>query len=967
MQEAEILREALIDLERAREREQALRLQAEALLEGLRALTFSPTPEAMFANLMEALRKGLAFEEAAILIPSEEGKLRVAATTLPQWRDCILPIDPIFQRVLQGQPIAIFDAAQVKEWKESALCKEGCSVLLVPLQGMEQVAVFMGIHSKRGFFGQLHLEIACRFAPLAAEALHHWELQQRLLERDRFFSLSLEMMAIVDFDLRFRQVNRLWEEASGFTQEEVVGQSFCLWVHPEDDEAVCALLGSLQRGDEETVSFEARCRCREGPWRWIHWRAAAYREEGLFYLIGRDITARKQAEERLAAHQRMLEKVVQAGRAITQTRDLHSCLLTIRESALRDFGFDRAAIWLYDAEREVFQGTYGTSREGTLTDEWAATISWEASRVMRVALSEPMGFLHTPDYQATFSPSPGSIMEGVKDHLIVSMWAGEKPVGVLCVDNLLSGRPITEEQIEGLRLFGGYAGVAIENARLLERIHQQAQQLERIVEAVGEGMALLDAERRLLLANRVAREHLALLGGEGKVEHLGGRPLEAFLEPPPEGLLHHEVAVKEPEERLFEVEVWPLADGGGSLQGYVVVSRDVTQQRRLEEQMAIQQRLAAVGQLAAGIAHDFNNALQAIIGFAELLMEREDLPQDVHQQLQFIYQQGDRAAQMIRQILDFSRRSISRQKVVELTPVIKEAFKLFRRTIPESIHMELVIEPGEYWVRADLTQIQQVLANLVVNARDAMPQGGRLEIRMSLRTFAPQEPRPFAHMAPGTWVALSVADTGTGIPREILPRIFEPFFTTKHPSQGTGLGLAQVYGIVKQHGGFIDVETEEGKGSIFTVYLPTAEEAKSEEKEEGPMVRPGRGEKILLVEDEEAVLETGRRLLESLGYQVLTARNGREALEIYDSQGSEIALVLTDMVMPEMGGLQLVEGLRQRGSPVKVVVMSGYPLEEGWERIWGHQVAAWVQKPLSRLRLGEVLEKALSSEEKAEQ
>jgi CheY-like chemotaxis protein len=369
-----------------------------------------------------------------------------------------------------------------------------------------------------------------------------------------------------------------------------------------------------------------------------------------------------------------------------------------------------------------------------------------------------------------------------------------------------------------------------------------------------------------------------------------------------------------------------------------------------------------VGQLAAGIAHDFNNILQSILGFTELLLIQSDLPAKTREPLETIYQQGHQAAQLIQQILDFSRKSVSQKFPVDLGPMLKEAMKLLERTLPESLTLELEIDPGKHRVHADLAQIQQVLTNLVFNARDAMPEGGTLRLHLGRWTLEPEGRAPFPSMEPGEWVVLQVSDTGTGIAPEVLPHLFEPFFTTKQLGRGTGLGLAQVYGIVKQHEGFIDVETEVGRGTTFLVYLPAVLEDGEEPEEQPAGEAPqGQGQTILLVENEEKVLEAAQRILESLGYRVRTARNGQEALQEYERHQEEIALLITDMVMPEMGGLPLVQALRERGSQVRVVVLSGYPLEDGGEQIWGDEVVAWAPKPLSRKQFGEVVGRVLEA------
>ena len=280
-----------------------------------------------------------------------------------------------------------------------------------------------------------------------------------------------------------------------------------------------------------------------------------------------------------------------------------------------------------------------------------------------------------------------------------------------------------------------------------------------------------------------------------------------------------EVMVEGPPQRIFEVEANPIAEeaAGGR---WAVIIRDVTGEREIQEKVQQQDRLAATGRLAAGIAHDFNNMLTIMMGHAQLLEEDEGIPERSKRGLRNIFTQGLRAAQLIRQILDFSRRTVVQRQPVDLVPFLKETMKLLERALPENIRFETEIANGEYTVNANLTQLEQTVTNLVVNARDAMPDGGELRLGLSQLWVEPDGLPPWPAMAPGEWVILAVSDTGMGIPEENLEKVFEPFFTTKKPGEGTGLGLAQVYGIVKQHGGYIDVESAEGKGTASTIYLP---------------------------------------------------------------------------------------------------------------------------------------------------
>ena len=495
---------------------------------------------------------------------------------------------------------------------------------------------------------------------------------------------------------------------------------------------------------------------------------------------------------------------------------------------------------------------------------------------------------------------------------------------------------------------------------------------ESIVQGVAETILMEDAEGVLSFANTAAEKLL----GYSRKELVGVH--WSHLVPEDQRDKIRQEALKRPQGIESSYETAILSRGGeaipvicsarplfeeGEFVGTLSAFTDIREYKRMEEQMRVQDRLAAVGQLAAGIAHDFNNALTSIIGFAQLASMRTDVPEEAKVELQPIIEQGHRAGRMVRQILDFSRKSDSKQQPMDLTSFLKEEVKFLQRTIPESIQIIVDMGPEEYLVEGDPTQIHQVLTNLAVNARDAMPKGGELQFRLSRFTLETDGPRPFLIMQPGEWIVLSVSDTGMGIASDILPHIYEPFFTTKDVGEGTGLGLAQVYGIVTQHGGFIDVKTEVGEGTTFIIYL-SALEVSSEASEEGLSedVPLGHGETILLVEDELWVLEAGRAMLERLGYRVLAAPASFQALELYERHRDEISLVLADIVMPQMDGLQLFRTLSAWDPDVKVVLMTGYPLIKEGRELLEQGIIAWVQKPLDFVRLARIIGRSLGTE-----
>lgn len=483
-----------------------------------------------------------------------------------------------------------------------------------------------------------------------------------------------------------------------------------------------------------------------------------------------------------------------------------------------------------------------------------------------------------------------------------------------------------------------------------EELKKLLSTLNTLVEHIPEGVVLLDAKYRIILSNTIGKEYLGILSSAGVgdiLSHISGMPLhELFREAQTNVWL--ELTAGSPGQRTYKIGGSIIGQSGGD-EGTVLVIKDVTEEKNLQEGMQTQERLAAVGQLAAGIAHDFNNTLTGIIGFTEVILAETPLAAADREILEAVRQSGLRAAYLIRQILDFSRKSSSELKPIELYAFLKEFSKFIRRTIPENINISLVCDPGEYFVRADPAKIQQVLTNIALNARDAMPKGGKLTFSLFNRTVLHGENPPLPDMPEGDWVVLSATDTGCGIPSDILPHIFEPFFTTKDMGSGTGLGLSQVYGIVKQHSGFIGVHTETGTGSVFAIYLPVcpaAEPAAVPEFHYEPL--DGKNAGILVVEDYEAIRTMIRRILTKLNFTVFTAENGKDALQIYEKNKASIRLIITDLVMPELDGIGLSKIIKANNPSIKILAISGYPLGSEWKDLYHAGITECIQKPFER-------------------
>jgi len=721
------------------------------------------------------------------------------------------------------------------------------------------------------------------------------------------------------------------------------------YVNVEDREREMALV----ERDGVTQSIEIQVRRYDGTPIWARDTTRPVRDADgrTLYYEGslEDISEWKRAEEELrrrAAHLEALNAVIAAAAAAT---DLPALLETALEHTLCALGLEIGAIWVPGLR--AIRGVSAELCEAIGTAARVAEVELVGPVVLGDVGQAPAGSMY--HFAEMFTSRLG-----LQSTLTVPVLIGETRVGGISVGAALP-RPWPAEEVALLEAVGQQLGGAVERLRLLEQVQEQARRVQQIMDTMPEGVLLLDGERRIVMANPAARECLAVLS-EAKerdpLTHLAGRPIEELLAPPPPGQ-YHEVEIARGTRRIFEVLAQPVTtetEAGG----WVLLLRDVTWERERHWRIAQQERLAATGQLVAGIAHDFNNVLQGILSFAETLQQKPGMPETAQDPLRLICLLAERAGGMNRQLLDFSRQSIAERKPLDLLPFAKEMVHLLRRTIPEKIEITLEHAPGEYRIQADVAQLQQVLLNLAANARDAMPDGGRLSLRLTHYT-SPADLPPDPGVAAGEWIRLEVSDTGSGISPEILPHIFEPFFTTKDRSQGTGLGLAQVYGIVTQHEGRIDVSTKLDQGTTFTLYLPMLED-KGPAGRGFPQIATGQGETILLVEDDPTVLDSTRAELEQLRYRVLTAADGQEGLQVYDHHRAEIRLVLTDLVLPKMDGVALLRALRAGDPALPIVVMTGYPLTNETQDMFIREGTPWLEKPVALTRLAQVLKQALA-------
>jgi len=475
-----------------------------------------------------------------------------------------------------------------------------------------------------------------------------------------------------------------------------------------------------------------------------------------------------------------------------------------------------------------------------------------------------------------------------------------------------------------------------ERKQASEALRLSEASFRSVIENAPYGIYRASMEGRLLRVNPALQK---MLGYDSPEELLRINPAIDLCRDPLEHKRLIEVFARH--ERFQDVEVewrrkdgtfikarcsgWPMACDGGDAVCFEIFAEDITERRLLERQLQVAQKIEAVGRLSGGIAHDFNNLLGVIIGYSQVLIKKLGVGNPLFEHAEEIEKAGQRAASLTKQLLAFSRQQVLAPAVLNLNALITDMGKMLHRLIGEDVELVMKLSADIGQVKADQGQVEQVIMNLVINARDALPQGGKLVVETVNTTLDEAFTRQHPGSRAGRYVMTSVTDSGTGMTPETLAHMFEPFFTTKDRGKGTGLGLATVYGVVKQSGGYILVESELGKGSCFKVYLPEIDEPVSAPVRAAPLAESFRGtETVLLVEDAEALRKLAYTLLEQNGYRVLAAASGLEALKMVEDKRDRIDLLLTDVIMPGINGRALAERLATLQNGLKVLYMSGY-------------------------------------------
>lgn len=734
------------------------------------------------------------------------------------------------------------------------------------------------------------------------------------------FEYATDGIFIADQTGRYLEANRRACAMLGYKRAELLNMQITDLVAPEDLAAAPLRMEDLLAG--KMIIVERRLLCKDGTRLPVE-ISGRLMPDGTLQGIVRDITERKRATQILEENQKILSRASK----IASMGSWTSSFIT------NELKWSKELYDIVGLDPNTFQPTHMN---------WNSHVHPDDRNYVQQRLKKALAGDEQYDVDFRFIRPDGE-ERFARAILEVTFDDDGNPVSSLGVL-----QDITERKL-----------VQAERERLAAQIRKQAWQLKLILDTVPIGVLLLDAEAQILQANATAEKDLPLLTevavGE-TLTHLGNQTLTELLTSPPIKGVWHEIKAG---KRTFEVIAHPVETGSEPGQ-WVLVINDVTQEQEIQTQLWQQERLAAVGQLAAGIAHDFNNIMATIILFSQMLIRSNGLLPQERERITTINQQAWYASQLITQILDFSRQSVLHLHPLDLLPLLKEQIKLLKRTLPEHIEVDLACKPGVYTVNADPTRMQQILTNLAVNARDAMPDGGHLRIQMKQIAVESGGLYALPEVKPGKWIKLDIEDTGAGIPPGVLPYVFEPFFTTKGPGEGNGLGLAQVYGIVGQHGGHINVTSQPGQGAVFTIYLPALEALPVEPAPPNEASFPqGQGELVLVVEDDVTLRATLVTVLQEWNYQTLQAANGRKALTLMDKQGEHISLIVSDMIMPKMGGRALLYALREKGWKTPVIMLTGHPMDENLDELQAQGVSAWLTKPLSLERLAYTLASAL--------
>src|SRR5579872_6257273 len=771
------------------------------------------------------------------------------------------------------------------------------------------------------------IEMSCPVEPLSEVKQRENASGIRLQFFDQMFQAHPDGLSVADGEHRVLWANQKFSQMFGYTASEIVDQSLESLVVPAERLAESKwVTESLARG--ERITLETKRRRKDGSLVDVSVSCAPLMLDGKvngFYAGYHDISDRRRVEALSSALYRVAEKSSSAHDLQQFFTAVHSIVDELMHAknfyiALYDPATDLVSFPYFVDERDAAPPTKKMGRG--LTDYLIRT-------------GEPL--LATPEVLQAMEDRGDVARNGSRslDWMGVPLKVNSNTFGALVVQTYSKNIRYGERDKEILTFVARQLASAVEIKRNEQALRRSEARYRSLVQSSVYGIYRSSLEGRFLDVNPAL---IAMLGYSSPEEVLLLDPEKDVFAQPEE----HTRLVEEFRRagRLdgFEVK-WQRKDGRTitvRISGRAVssadepadvleaIAEDVTDRRTLEDQFRQAQKMEAVGRLAGGVAHDFNNLLMVISGYAEVILAGLNVEHPLHEKGRAIQLAADRATTLTRQLLAFSRKQLLELKVVDVNAIVEDMERLLRPLIGENVELSTVRSPEAAHTRADAGQLEQVLVNLVVNAKDAMPQGGKLTIQTQTVVVDERHRGGQQFIHPGHYVLLSVSDTGMGMDRETQSRIFEPFFTTKEKGKGTGLGLSTVYGIVKQTGGYVMVQSELGRGTTFQIYLPLTQAAAEQQAVSVPDTALGGIETILLVEDEESVRQLVRDTLVNKGYQVIEAENGESGIAAAVRHKGKLDLVITDVVMPGMGGREMVKQLAQSRADAKVLYLSGY-------------------------------------------
>jgi PAS domain S-box-containing protein len=752
------------------------------------------------------------------------------------------------------------------------------------------------------------------------------EVQLRWNQTQQFLDVAEVMFVALDRDGRITLANRKALRLLGYDDEgDLLGRDwFGTCLPPEIAPQVRQVFRDCMAGTVDGASYyENPVRTRDGHTRLIAWHNVVLRETtdrpvGTL-SSGEDISHRKEIEQELLKFRLGIEKSSE----VVFLTDVDGKIRYANPSFERVYGY---------ASEEVIGKTPRILKSGKMSTKTYEEF-WKALLSKQVVTGELV------------NQTKHGILITVESSVSPVLGEDSSIIGFLAIQRDISKRKETERALR--RSEAGYRELIQHAVYGIYRSTPDGKFVSvnpALVQMLGYG-----SEAELLSVDLATDIYASPAQRDRMIERYGDKPRIAGID----------VDWRRKDGTVITVRLSgrSVPDGTGRIQFYEMLVEDVTERRALEQQLRHAQKLEAIGQLTAGIAHDFNNILTTIIANADLALDAAS-PDDteLRSDLSEISGAGRRAAEMIKKLMAFGRREHLDMEPIELAPLIGETVSMLRRVLPENIQIEFSAAEGSSLIQGNRGAIEQILLNLGGNARDAMPQGGELRLSVSQFTMDAEYHRVHGWGKPGDYVRLAVSDTGTGMDGRTSARIFEPFFTTKAIGHGTGLGLAMVYGLVKQHSGFIDVHSEVGLGATFNLYFPLSEATEAAVQPQGSPELPHGNETILVVEDEEAIRRSAQRILERYGYRVLAAPDGEEALGFLREHGDEIDLVITDVVMPKLGGMQLYEEARDAGTAPPFLFTSGYAPDEAMRHLGSTGAAelSFLRKPwtVSDLVLG---------------